>query len=1106
MTGNRILALPLLDPGAGRVDLTVGEGLTIAQMVELALPGMMPGDSAQVRVLLVTQDGSSPVAAEHWARVRPRPGVQVVIRVIPAGDSLGGILSIVVAVAAVALAATFAPGLAAAWGVSTTTAAGLITAGVTVVGGLITNALVPPPSRPNNKTENRYTVSGWRNEIRPDGTIPALLGRIRYAPPLAAISYSEIVGDWQYLRAMFCAGYGEIELSEFRIGETSIEDYDEVEMEVRDGVEGDLPLSLFPRQILEENVGVELTRLRKRDDLGNIVDGDAEETPIVRTTGDDAAGASVILYWPAGLVHINDKGKKRLSDVVVRIEQRQKSADDWELVEQIQIVASKSEAFYRQHTWDLPYRARWQIRLTMISPENTDTRTQKRTVWAALQTLRPEYPLNFSKPLALIALRVKATHQLNGALDNFSFVGQRICLDWDAATGSWVRRPTRNPASLYRWVLQGEANPRPQTDDSLDLEALQEWHDYCLQKGLNYDRVLDDTDASLREVLVEVAAAGRATPRHDGLRWSVTVDRPQDLVIDHISPRNSWGFTSTRSYRKPPHGLRVTFNDEENDYKESHRIIPWIGHDGPVELTEMLDIPGKTNATEVAREVIRRMHEIALRPDTYEVRQDGHVRVASRGDLVRVSHDVLDHVQTAARVRAVSGFALELDAEVLIEAGERYSIRWRAFADEEDVIGQSVTAEVRGIAGWTRLVIADGPHLPPVGSNILFGRLHSESFAAIVREVEQGEDGTQILRLIDAAPEIDALTEATDIPPWSPRVGREIDQALIVPGVPRFVSFDSEPTGVASLYALSCQLVPAERGAVTLRYEVERRVSGGDWHPIAMSVASGGGSLGSFTRGTVVDVRACAVGAGGTRGPYTTTVAVPVAAGELPVPGPLDDDAVSIETTLGGAVVEVAVTDDLTTHLQVYRSTSEVIDREQDAVGQPIAVQAGKSWQVSIGDTTRTNLLADGGFNGSKDWEAGNGWTILDGAAVHEAGSAGGLATSVSLLSGRSYRIAYSVENYQAGRVRPQLDGGSDRVGSYVAAGGRFADRIQAVDGNVRFVLSADIDFTGRVDDVVLYLETGACLAQGEHHFWVEPQNGDGVPGPLAGPFSVIIT
>jgi hypothetical protein len=155
-----------------------------------------------------------------------------------------------------------------------------------------------------------------------------------------------------------------------------------------------------------------------------------------------------------------------------------------------------------------------------------------------------------------VAVRIKATGQINGVVNNLNADVTRIAPDWDHATDTWITRPTRNPASLYRYVLQSPANARPKPDAEIDLAALQSWHEYCAAKGLCYDRV-HDFEASLFGVLRDVAAAGRATPRDSGTRWTVAVDRPQTLVVGHVTPRNSWGFQGERAYLQPPDAFRV---------------------------------------------------------------------------------------------------------------------------------------------------------------------------------------------------------------------------------------------------------------------------------------------------------------------------------------------------------------------------------------------------------------------------------------------------------------------------------------------------------------------------------------------------------------------
>ena len=465
-----VIAAPLMDPERMRITLEVPAGLTVAQIVQLALPGAGVGPD-QLRVTLVSDQGAAVVRRGLWHCVRPNPGVQVILRGIPGDDALRTVLLIAVSAAALA----FAPAVAAGIGLSGQFATSLVAAGLTVVGTLLVNALIPLPVPDSGTQRDVYQISGWRNEIRPGQPVPLILGRHRYAPPFAATSWTEIVGDDQYVRALFCVGYGPVRISDIRIGDTSVDDYDDVTVEVREGRVGDAPVGLFPRQVLEEPFGVELVRPYPRDDKGDPItkvntgggviggvfgdDVPTIETPVERWTAADVSEVSVLIGFPAGLFRINDDAQIRSRTVSVRIRARLNGVGAWTEVETLNIRAKKRESFVRQFTWAVPVRGRYQVEVTRMSNESLETNRSDRTILAAIQSIRPEYPLNFDKPLALMAARIKATAQLNGALDAVNCIAERegLVRDMDA----WVPGYGRTPATAFLAALMGPSNPYP---------------------------------------------------------------------------------------------------------------------------------------------------------------------------------------------------------------------------------------------------------------------------------------------------------------------------------------------------------------------------------------------------------------------------------------------------------------------------------------------------------------------------------------------------------------------------------------------------------------------------------------------------------------------
>ncbi|WP_353429039.1 host specificity factor TipJ family phage tail protein [Paracoccus denitrificans] len=1097
-----VLAASQFDPGAGRVEMTLPEGLTVADIVRQALPGATAVDLKRIRVALVSTSGASIAAPALWHAIRPKPGVRVVIRVIPGKGGLKAVLSIVVSIAAVALGTMFGPAIGGLLGLSgaTATAVGgaLVAMGVNLVGQLLINALVPPV-KPDTERRNTYSISGWRNRLDPDGAVPEVLGSIRYAPPYAARPYTEIVGDWQYIRALFVFGEGELQLTDFRIGETSISEYDEVQLEVRYGLPGDLPCSYYPRQVHEESIGVDLTRPLPRDDSGEVIkDQPTTETPVVRTSGRDASGASIILAFPAGLFRLDD-GKKRTHSVQVRVEQRLAGAENWQAVTTLTISSKRAEGFYRQHSWSFPSRGRWEVRLTMLTDESDSTDVSQRTAWAALQTIRPEYPIAYDRPLALVAVRVKATHQLSGALDNFSALATRICLDWDHATGTWIKRATSNPASLYRHILQSPANPKAVPDAEIDLQQLQDWHDFCRVRGLHYNRVLDQAGTSVRDALTEVAAAGRATPRHDGMRWGVVIDRPSELIVDHASPRNSWNFSVRRVYAEKPHAFVVTFQDETNDYKEAKRYIPRPGYTGPIELTEPLSLPGLTDPAIIYREGLRRWFETIHRPDVYEVTQDGAVRVATRGDTIALSSDVISTVQKAARVKSVQGNRVLLDDQVTMLVGQDYACRFRRVS-AEDTVGSSPVRNVVTEPGATEILTLTGSGpMPQPDDLLLFGLAGQESYRLVVTQTEATEDMCTILRCVDAAPEIDALTDAAEIPAWSGRVGAEISENFVEPSAPRFAEISSRTVTILLPVSIDFLIEPGSGVVASALFEIDHREAGTtSWTTITIPVADGGGTITGYHSGEDVEIRARAISDTGVPGPYGPVVTHLVGSGGVGIPAALDGDSITVTALLGGGLIQFAAgTDPNLAQVQLYRSMSAVLDRETDAVGEPMPVAAAQSYSFAVGDTTRASLLASNG------WTAGAGWTVTGGEATHAPGSAGDLSQPVTVQTGRWYRVGFTVSDCIGGTVTPLLAGGSTVAGTPASADGLHRDRLQAVTGNDSFELAATDAFDGTVAGIVAYLETAACLAQGTHYLWLEPQSEDGLAGPAAGPFTL---
>ncbi len=1106
------LAMPMLDPAQGRVRLELPEGLSVYEIIRAVLPDLAEGDYKFLRVTLISGQRSAVVPPRYFARVRPYAGVIVTIRLVPGNNVLKSILSVVVSIAAVAIGQVWVAGLLGG-GVLGAIGGAVVAAGITILGSLLINALIPSASSAASETDKpTYYIQGWKNAVSPGGRIPEVYGRIRFAPPFAVPPYSEIVGDVQYVRCAFLIGYGGthgVALSDFRLGDTSLDEYDEFTVEVREGLSSDQPLSLVANQVAEQQVGAELARPYPRDDLGNVISGStATSEPVTRTTGADASGASIIIGFPAGLGEITSDGTKRALAVDVKISYSPSGAESWTEVATLSIAASKLEALYRQHSWSFPSRGRYDVKVERMTAEHTSSQQQSRTTWVALQTIRPEYPIAAPMPLALVALRVKATYQINGSLDNFNLIGSRRALTWDAGTSSWIVAETQSPASAFRHCLQSPSNPKQVGDDDIDLNLVADWFAWCASKGLNYNAVHDDQQ-TLRDRLTAICAAGRAVQRHDGIQWGVVIDRPTDLIIDELSPRTADQFKISRPYVEPPDGFRVKFQDETNDYKQAERIVPWPGHSGEVELTEELSLPGKTDPDEIWIEARRRMYEAIHRPDTFSCRQDGPLRAVTRGDHVAFSHYVLSAAQLGARCKSVYGRLVELDELVTMEDGETYGIRFRTFEDDTDQVGTSNLYQVLTKAGETDVleIAADaGDARPVVGTHVLFGKLSSVSEQVMITRLEQGEGGAVFLRAVASAPIVDERTDAEEPPAWSGRAGADVSFPAEPSAIPVITSVRSgfKETGIAGRLLVS--LAPGSSSIATAQYRLQHRLSGATvWTSVYFPAANSAVSVSGYDTADLVDIRASSLASDGTESEFSEIVSVTIGTSDAGLPKQIDASTVSVSALLGGALVLFQTTDDeATTQVQVYRSSTTSLDPVNDAIGAAIEVTPSRSYTAQDGDTTRTNLVANGAFDSVADWTLGTGWSIGGGVASHASGS-GTLEQAIGLVAEKTYRILQTVSGRTTGTLTPRISGGTIIPGSAISANGASAQQLTALSDSETLAFLASSTFNGSVDDVVVFQETSTCLASGTYYYWLEPINADGIAGPVAGPFSVAI-
>jgi hypothetical protein len=254
---------------------------------------------------------------------------------------------------------------------------------------------------------------------------------------------------------------------------------------------------------------------------------------------------------------------------------------------------------------------------------------------------------------------------------------------------------------------------------------------------------------------------------NDGV-FSVVRDVPQEVPVQHFSPRNSRKFRGRRVFPDRPHALRVKFINKLAGYTPDEKIVYDDGYDEEsATLFEELQLLGVTSPAQAWAEGRYHLVSLRLRPDLWEISTDVEHLVCRRGDLVRVSHDVVSVGLGWGRISAVTAdedgtvTAFELDALVKMVDGTDYGVMIR-LPDNRSISRQVVT-EAGETQALTLSTSIPGADAPDVGDLVLFGELGSETVDMLVKSiVKVDRDLNATLELVAQAPDIYSADEGDE--------------------------------------------------------------------------------------------------------------------------------------------------------------------------------------------------------------------------------------------------------------------------------------------------------------------------------------------------------
>lgn len=732
-----------------RLVVRIMAGQTLDQMIATLVTD--ESDREHVNAFI----GGDYIPQDLWAKTRPKSGASIYLRI-----SLQDPVSLIsiLATQAAPIIATKVFGLAVG-----TLGASIAGAAIAMAITYAASSLFGPRQTQNRAESPSYNLSAARNGLTPYSPVPVVLGTHRMVPPYGAAPYTEIVGNDQFLRFILIWGYGPVDVSAIKIGNTSIDDYTDVEVE-HDFAGSASTLGLYPADASQEDLSIRMT-----------------DAYVARTTALSTTEFGITITFPAGLFNNTSDGRKNQSVQIIG-QYRLVGSGTWlawfdqtytDNTAQVKRVSQRKTGLTSGQ-----YEV--QIKRGNVEQNLTNTNRLDRADWTDLRSFNTNAQPVKLTGIAKSAFRIKATDQLNGIVQQLNAIVSLKIPTWTGSAWTTATSASSNPAAIFRYILTGAPNKKPVAAANINDAQLGAWFTFCATNGLAFDQVLD-FQISVRDILQDVANAGKASPAYVDDKWTVVIEQTRSTIVQHFTPRNTRNFAGRILYNELPEALRIRFFNKNADYREDERVVFDDGFNEANATTyQVIDLPGQTNPDNVYKLGRHYIAAARLRPEIFTFEVDIEHLIALRGDLCRLTHDVPSIGQMSGRVVSRATNTIVLDEPVTREAGKTYTLRVRATITNTSLaltvaaVGTTVTSDT--------VIVTSGGTSVNAGDLFQFGEQNLESLEVLIAGIEYIDDLAASVTCVPYSPAI--YSSATTIPAYSTVLSTPVSASFVGPPRP----------------------------------------------------------------------------------------------------------------------------------------------------------------------------------------------------------------------------------------------------------------------------------------------------------------------------------
>jgi predicted phage tail protein len=646
----------------------------------------------------------------------------IVVCPVPAGGGGGKQILAVVAMIAVTVMAPYAAaainnglgmGLAAG-----STGLAALTAGVSVAGSLLVNAVFAPPKPTNNvgDTSSSYGVDGAKNTSVEGIPVPVCYGEFRTAGNILGLYTTTDGDDNQTLYMLISAGEGPVaSITDIEINDNPLTDYHDVEVQTRLGLANQTIIPWFDDSIRAINKGQKLTT-----------------DWFYSTTTAAVDKLRLDFTAPSGLCEIDTKsGDTRNISVDLEVEYRKVGDTNWATLPLQTDIASWEYATYDGHTWSGPSgdpvddlftltyiqgsgavistvdgvkaarypvytngvtmsgakrstvrrsyttnqldAGNYEVRVRRVTAKSTKDNVIDDVYLADINEITLE---NISYPYtALLALKIKMTDQLSG-LPTVTFMnGGKLVSTYDG-TG-WSQDASQNPAWVTWDILTNTRYGAAMPAARLDLVAFKEFADYCDANSLTWNGPIE-TETNVWDASQMVLRVGHSQIVPFGTRYTVVTEKPSIPVMMFSvanmiegSYKETWLNRADRANE-----IDVTFFDKTDKYRQRTIKVydPAALAAGAPQRSSAITLYGVVDYDRAYREA-----QLQLNLNNYILKTISFgaplEAIACRvGDLIYVQTDLTDWAQAGRFEAGSTASVMKLDRAVTMTAGKNYKL------------------------------------------------------------------------------------------------------------------------------------------------------------------------------------------------------------------------------------------------------------------------------------------------------------------------------------------------------------------------------------------------------------------------------------------------